>query len=322
MPTNLNQHLYSSLHPSWDTFALRPGCTYIYGTSVEDRSFHPEWWEKKATDVTFARFSSFETLAVPDFSRCEVDVNGSKLGLALRGGEGLRAFINNIADASVYIDITGLPHHVWAPLVRATLAEGRSLAVVYVEPASYAYSRAPTEAEIFDLSEQIYGLLPIPGFSTLAEPDNEESVVFVPLLGFEGQRLAYVLEQVQPPGNKTIPVIGVPGFRPEYPFHTYQGNKNILLSNNMHTRVRYAIANSAFSVFYLLQSISEEFPEDLLKVAPIGTKPHALGAIMFALHSKRPVEIVYDHPIRKSGRTTGAANILEYEVSAIFSDGG
>ena len=76
---------------------------------------------------------------------------------------------------------------------------------VYVEPRSYSFSPTPTEAEIFDLSEAIHGIHPLPGFGVLSEPEDEDSVLFVPFLGFEGHRLAYVLEQVQPPGRKIFP---------------------------------------------------------------------------------------------------------------------
>jgi hypothetical protein len=54
-----------------------------------------------------------------------------------------------------------------------------------------------------------------------------------------------------------------------------------------------------------------------LQIAPIGTKPHALGAVLFCLSRPRSVELVYDHPIRKLGRTTGASRLLVYDVSSL-----
>ena len=143
-------------------------------------------------------------------------------------------------------------------------------------------------------------------------------VLFVPFLGFEGHRLAYVLEQVQPPGRNIVPIIGVPGFMPEFPFHTYLGNRNILARGNLHTQIRHVMANSAFDAFYLLQEIALEYPQHTLKIAPIGTKPHALGVVLFTLSTKRSVEIVYDHPIRKPNRTIGSAKILVYEIDHLL----
>ena len=319
MPSPVERPLLTRLYDGWDSFELERGSTYIHGTSVEERSIYPTEWERAANDVNFIEFSSFENEADHDFSRCAAKANGVETTLYLRGSEQLRAFISRIESDVIYLDITGLSHHVWAPLVRAALDTPKLLRAVYVEPRNYTFSPTPTEAEIFDLSEAIHGILPLPGFGVLREPEDEELVLFVPFLGFEGHRLAYVIEQVQPQGSNIVPVIGVPGFMPEFPFHTYLGNKNILANGNLHTRIRHAKANSAFDAFYLLQEIAADYPKHALKIAPIGTKPHALGAILFTLRTQRLVEIVYDHPIRKPNRTIGSANILVYEVEHLLS---
>jgi hypothetical protein len=187
---------------------------------------------------------------------------------------------------------------------------------VYVEPQEYRYDPAPTEGQIFDLSERIRGIAPLPGFASLAEHNGAESL-FVPLLGFEGRRLAHLLEEVQPPHHKTIPVIGVPGFRPEYPFHTYQGNMRSLVETDAWHLVEYVTANCPFGIFYLLEKLASDYPKNVLRVAPIGTKPHALGAVLFRIVSKHPVDLVYDHPIRKVNRTRGSDRLHVYHVSAL-----
>ena len=319
MPSPIEKPLLTRLYEDWDSFALEPESTYIHGTSVEERSIHPTAWEVAAKEVNFVRFSSFENTPDRDFSRCTAEMDRVASTLHLRGGDQLRAFFLKIKSRIVYLDITGLPHHVWAPLLRAAVASRKQVAVVYVEPRSYTFSTTPTEAEIFDLSEAIHGVLPLPGFGVLSEPEDEELVLFVPFLGFEGHRLAYVLEQVQPPGRNIFPIVGVPGFMPEFPFHTYLGNKNILAHGTLHTQIRHIMANSAFDAFYLLQEIATDYPRHTLKIAPIGTKPHALGAILFTLSTNRPVEIVYDHPIRKPNRTIGSAKILVYEIDQLLS---
>ena len=320
MPSPIDKPLLTRLYQGWDSFVLESGSTYIHGISVEDRSIHPSAWEQAATDVNFVRFAPVENTSGPDFSGCKVEAYGDTRTIPLRGGEQLRAFFLEIKSGIVYLDITGLPHHVWAPLLRAAMSTPTKVCGVYVEPRSYSFSPTPTEAEIFDLSEAIHGIHPLPGFGVLSEPEDEDSVLFVPFLGFEGHRLAYVLEQVQPPGRKIFPIIGVPGFMPVFPFHTYLGNRNILAHGNLHTQVRYIMANSAVDAFYLLQEIAKEYPQHMLKVAPIGTKPHALGAVLFALRTEQSVEIVYDHPIRKPNRTIGSANILVYDIDHVRLD--
>lgn len=319
MPIRIDRPLLAKLYSGWNSFHLNAGSTYIHGTSPEERSVHPPAWEESANDVTFVRLSSLENTRSRDFLRCNAELHGVVNTLHLRSNKQLHAFFSELQSRIVYLDITGLPHHVWAPLLRAAVAVLKEVSVVYVEPRSYTFSPTPTEAEIFDLSEAIHGILPLPGFGVFNEPEDEESVLFVPLLGFEGHRFAYVLEQVQPPIRNVFPIIGVPGFMPEFPFHSYLGNKNILAHSNLHTRIRHGIANSPMDAIYLLQDITMDYPKHLLKVAPIGTKPHALGAVLFALSSSRPVEIVYDHPIRKANRTMGSANILVYNIDELLS---
>lgn len=317
MPSPIDKPLLTRLHQGWGSFVPEPGSTYIHGISVEARSIHPTTWEQAATDVNFVRFMPVENASGPDFSICNVKAQDKTRTIPLRSSDQLQAFFLEIESEMVYLDITGLPHHVWAPLLKAALSTPIRVFGVYVEPRSYSFSPTPTEAEIFDLSEAIHGIHPLPGFGVLSEPEDEDSVLFVPFLGFEGHRFAYVLEQVQPPGRKIFPIIGVPGFMPVFPFHTYLGNRNILAHGNLHTQVRHIMANSAVDAFYVLQEIAEEYPHHMLKIAPIGTKPHAMGAVLFALRTEQSVEIVYDHPIRKPNRTIGSANILVYDIDHV-----
>jgi len=318
MANKIDNPITTTLFPTWDEFTPLKDSAYLFGTSVEDRSIHPETWESGILDVSFMRVRTGSGESENDLYSCSIEFRGNTRDFQLRGGKELLSYFVSIPCLSFYLDITGLAHSVWAPLLRALLLTQKPVSIVYVEPISYSFSKTPTEAEIFDLSEQGLGIRPIPSFSTFSEPPNREDVVFIPLLGFEGQRFGFLMEEVQPPIQTTFPIIGVPGFRLEYPFHTYLGNRNILRAMRLYTRVRFAIANSASDIFYLLREIAGEYPNHLLKIAPIGTKLHALGAILFALLEPRPVELVYDHPIRKSKRTIGKANILVYHVACLI----
>lgn len=298
--TDIHQQVYS--------FIPEGGSAYLFATSVEDRSAHSGEWEDKSKDVRFARI----TEQTPN--TFTVELTGSVRTVSLRSIRQLHDFWKAVDRQLIYLDITGLSHHVWAPLLRTGLTTTCQIMAVYVESADYRFSAAPMEGEIFDLSEKISGISPIPGFVSLTEV-AEQDVCFVPLLGFEGTRLAYIVEQVQPPGGKIVPVIGVPGFRPEYPFYSYHGNKSVLTETRAWKNVCFAMANCPFSLYYLLEDIAARYPRDLLKIAPIGTKPHALGAILYTILSRRRIELVYDHPIRKAQRTEGTARLLVYHVS-------
>jgi len=224
-------------------------------------------------------------------------------------------FSGVVDGRAVVIDITGFEHAHWAWLVKSSLeSTAKSVATLYVEPERYAFSDSPIGGEFFDLSERIRGINPLPGFATIRQ--RRDAFVFVPLLGFEGSRFTYMIEQVQPNQTLTYPVIGVPGFQLDFPFFTVQGNRRALLKEEgLWGNRRFARANCPGSIYALLREIRSEHGDKVMKIAPIGTKPHALGAVLFKIYHEDSVDLIYDHPIRKPGRTLGASNALLYNLT-------
>ena len=243
------------------------------------------------------------------------DTNGGKLTFHLRSASSKTNFFGVLDGRAVVIDITGFDHAHWAWLVRAALeSTAKSVAALYVEPEKYAFSDSPIGGEFFDLSERIRGINPLPGFATIRQ--RRDAFVFVLLLGFEGSRFTYMIEQVQPNQTLTYPVIGVPGFQLDFPFFTIQGNRRALLKEEgLWGNRRFARANCPGSIYALLREIRAEHGDKVMKIAPIGTKPHALGAVLFKIHNEDSVDLIYDHPIRKPGRTLGASNALLYNLT-------
>jgi hypothetical protein len=291
-------------------FVPGPNAVYLYGTTPEERSAHSSAWEASCSDVFFIRLVT-HTRWTADF-----ETPSGTASLQLRSAQSLADFWRLWPNRTIYIDITGLGHHVWAPLLRAATSVAADVRVVYVEPIDYSRSDAPTDGEIFDLSEKIGGIAPIPGFASLRTMPGEDFHLVV-LLGFEGTRFAYLLENVQPPGGEVTPLIGAPGFKSQYPFYTYHGNKSPLLESRAWQTARYVTANCPFSAYRALDQISKSTSLPL-KVAPIGTKPHSLGAVLYAIAGGAAVELVYDHPIRTAKRTRGASRALVYRVSALL----
>jgi hypothetical protein len=122
---------------------------------------------------------------------------------------------------------------------------------------------------------------------------------------------------VQTKGEWTFPIVGVPGFEVDYPFISYFANRLGLREGNCWMNMSFAGANCPFSLLGQLEELARtRIPADLsIKVAMIGTKPHALGALLFFLRSERDVELLYDHPVRSSGRTKGSTRSWVYRVS-------
>lgn len=298
----IDKPLFTDIYTNEDFVPIRQS-TYIYAKSVEERSEHLYNLQKRVEEVDFIELienDSFFSYGEKKFS--------------LKSQREINNFLFEYTREKIYLDITGLPHHIWAPLLRAITSTSKALQIIYREPMNYKFNVTPTEGQIFDLSERIKGISPIPGFAYLREI-SENRTCFIPLLGFEGTRLSYINEQVQPLKDKTFPVIGVPGFKIEYPFFTYIGNRLPLVDTMSWQNVRYVPANCPFSLYYLLDELSEDYVEHTLKIALIGTKPHSLGAILYAISHPDSVELIYDHPIRKPERTKGWSRLNVYHIS-------
>lgn len=239
---------------------------------------------------------------------------------SLRSREHIKRLLSTYEVKNIYIDVSGLNTRISAALLNNVLSDdtNTNVKVVYAEPDSYKIKEFKSESVFIDLSEKINGIEPLPGFANIIPDDVDYK--FIPLLGFEGGRLTHLLNNVQPADDNIIPVIGVPGYRMEYPFVAYWGNRNSLIESRSWAYVKYAAANSLVDVFLLLNSIHKKHPKCKIKIAPIGTKPHAIGAILFAIKHPREVELVYDNPKRKIERTEGVGSIVITDVSKLIKE--
>lgn len=234
---------------------------------------------------------------------------------SLRSATDATEFTKKFENRPVFLDITGLTHSAWAWIVRSMLKRAiGDFWVIYSEPLEYKFHEFPFDGQLFDLSERINGIAPLPSFASLTNYTSDNSI-FMPLLGFEGARLAHILENVQPSKRLTFPVIGIPGFNFDFPFYTYQGNKPTLEREGIWKNYRYEKANCPVSIYILGKDLLNEYSNKYLRIALIGTKPHALGAILLKLSYPNKVDLIYDHPMRKKNRTKGKSKTLCYYLN-------
>lgn len=303
-----NHPRFTEIYPA-DTYELPEPSFYVSGRSGEARSLHSSELASRCPTSVFVEVEERER------GQIVIVGDGPETMIPLRSTVGLVEFWKRTATPC-YLDITGLTHPAWAPLLKGALVAGVDIRVVYVEPIRYRFNRIRTQGELFDLSVGFQGIGPLPGFLSLAEP-SEDDVLFIPLLGFEGPRFSMVLNHVEVPRDRILPIIGVPGFQPEFVFYAYQGNRLPLEETRSWMTVQYAAANCPFSLYYALEKISIQNQQSFMRIAPIGTKPHSVGAVLFALAHPDRVELIYDHPVRRKARTSGVARLLVYHVSAL-----
>ena len=289
------------------SFAPTEGSTYFHGATSEQRSRHLGPWAKSG-GVEVVRVE-------PEPYALGIPTTAGVQRLTLYDGRKLDRLWETVGDGVVYVDLTGLPHHAWAPLIASALRSEKTVRAVYVEPSDY--TREPNL--LYDLSEAGAGIRPLPGFASLLP--TYEDFSFVPLLGFEDTRFSFLLNTIEPATDRVYPVVGIPGFRPEYPFETYRSNLRTLQKNQggFARNARFADAVCPFRLYYVLEDIAALHPQEVVKVGLLGTKPHALGAVLYAIRQgNERVELVYDHPNRKSGRSNGTKRLMVYHVSAFM----
>jgi len=310
---NCKDYLYTSEWEDIESVKLQECSLFLYSCDMEERSSFC------ASNLNLnnpnSLFVQLEELRDDKFR----DKNNPEETLSLSSIIMIKAFISKFNRDSVYIDATGMSCRLLAPFLKTALEMNLKVFVVYAEPKEYKISEFQREGINKDLSESVEGVYPLPGFVSLFPHDNDESL-FVTFLGFEGGRMSYLIANQQPPIDKIRPIIGIPGYKLNYPFESYWGNRRTLLKTKSWQNVEFADANSIVSAYLVLDKISYDNNSPKMVIAPIGTKPHVIGAILYAIKHYKKVELLYDNPKRSLHRTEGIGKIQVCEVSKLISE--
>ena len=174
---------------------------------------------------------------------------------------------------------------------------GRVTSVYYTEPEHYRYM-----AGTFDTYQATLGpleVLEVPGFPGRAGALDGGNLVV--LLGFDGQLAISIAEDVAP--SETIVVNGLPGYFPKYKDISLVNNERLVAGAE---GVRYAPADNPFETYNLLERVRSEAAGAPMTLAPLGTKPMALGGCLFAIDND-DVRVVYARPQEYVSRTSWAS---------------
>ncbi|WP_321906115.1 hypothetical protein [Paraburkholderia tropica] len=270
---------------------------YIFGAFSEEHRLQQAIWREMLDERSGQCVQIIEQLETSiRYRTAETEAS-----VSLSDNDGLQRILKSRA---VYVDITGLNHSVWAALLRVSLSSCESIYFVYTEPGAYKEHESPSSSSLFDLTSTFGGVSPLPGMVNLAGPDRDVKSVLVPFLGFESARAKHIALDFDP-RPLVMPIVGLPGFKTDYPQITISTNEEFLSEARAYDHIRYARASCPFEAYSALFEIHRDNPGSFLHIAPTGTKPHALGAVWYALDHPRDTEIIYDHPIRKGKRTTG-----------------
>lgn len=186
------------------------------------------------------------------------------------------------------------------------------LTAYYTEPKSYYFPKGIFTA--FHSSVGPLSIVEIPGYPGQEPRDAVRKLVI--LLGFDGDLSREINEDVSP--GQTIVVNGFPSYSPKFKDISLIANEKLVSDRNI--QVVYSKANHPFEVYNLLEAIKKETTknrdntETFINIAPLGTKPMALGACLFALHNPE-VRVVYPLPEKYEDKYSDACwNSWMYEL--------
>ena len=309
-------YLYTDIYDSLPELLLEDNSLYIYGNSDEDRgnAVAQSYFQNHENNVYFLRLR----LSADDFDEVYDDA-GNKYNL--RSIKDITSVLSlSQTPQLIYLDVTVLHERIIAAILHYAYINEVEVRIIYVEPLNYKVCEFQKAGVYHDLAAEINGIAPLPGFIAITPDDNNEvPTKLVVFIGFEGGRFTHIYEQYDISGDNVLPIVGAPGYRIEYPFMSLWGNRQIIYQSGAWRNIRYCTANSIVDAYCRLLELIKSEPATMFKIVPIGTKPHTIAALAFALKYSSKIEIVYDNPKLGQRRSNGVGAIIETKLNKLMA---
>jgi len=212
---------------------------------------------------------------------------------------------------SLGIDISSMPIPYIAQILHFLHRkhESISLTIYYTEPSHYNLNNL---FEFSSFSGEI-DIRTVPGYEGETSQVGEVKRVVFYLMGFEMTYLSKLIPQDVNP-NEIAPINGFPSYFPKY--------KDISLINNdtnfyaQDIEIVYSEANNPFEAYNTMVVLANKFDGFRIDIIPVGTKPMALGACMFALNQgDSKCRIIFPFPADyRPNQSTGCGKLWEYKL--------
>lgn len=177
--------------------------------------------------------------------------------------------------------------------------------VIYAEPEEYTKNK-----DHFNLSDSGLGFSSA-GIPSLSTPEGERRH-FIFLLGYEGDRFSDAMESLSIEPEEVTIFFGIPSYKFDWEKNSYSNNIKVIADNQLNDRFIFCGANNPVSVCREMKEIAKLNNKATISIIPIGTKPQAIGCIpsICGFNMSNPAELIWDHPVRKKGRTKGISSII------------
>ena len=158
----------------------------------------------------------------------------------------------------------------------------KRLGFIYTEPDHYE-----------KLTQGTIATKDIPSFSGRQTLRKKQALVV--LLGFEGTRAVAANNEINP--ELTIPINGFPSFQPKFKDLSILNNKDLLMDEEIFRNLRFAPASNPFETKIVLEELYKEYSDEYnITIAPLGSKPMALGACFFSIEHEES-RVIYPYPL-------------------------
>lgn len=219
-------------------------------------------------------------------------------------------YLNLFNEHKILIDMTTIDVPSLAHLLDFIDSRIKKFSICYIEPVNYSKLIGSTSNinQSYQLSEDGNGLDYITPFM-LSPLDKIEKYLIS--IGYESNRLAGFLsstEEVKAEVEKNI-MIGIPAFNAGWENRSIDANYRFLKDTEIHIVPADDPIQTYLNLVKLGKSANITSTNNKLIVVPIGTKPHSLGMIWFALENKGKVGMIYDFVTKIPKRTEGVKKI-------------
>jgi len=222
---------------------------------------------------------------------------------------GLSLWSIDLDTADVVIDFTAIQIPILFVLLKKLYYQYKktNLRLLYSEPDSYAMGRKTV------FTENISVVQNIPGYFCSEQQVGVKRRLLIVLLGFEGKLVSETYRSVQP--DKIIAINGFPAFKPGLQNISLLNNVQILNEIEMDHEILSSPANDPFETGKLLTSLYMKYKDKFnIYIAPLGTKPQALGACLCAIKNK-DINIIFPFPEKiRSKSSLGVGKQWMYEI--------
>lgn len=247
-----------------------------------------------------------------------------RVDVSYDGYEELTKFLDCLQlneDTKLCIDITGflIPHMLF--IIRY-LQKRKNLThfdILYSEPQKYKLEENTNFSDFFNDVGQVYG------YGGTPSPQMENDLLII-AAGYDDSRITDVANKKK--GAKKIQLFGFPPLKAdmfqENMLQAYKAEAAVGLEGfkNLELNI-YAPANDPFvaaqSIKIFIDKEQRCRPYSNIYLAPVSTKPHALGMALYYLweNSKgdKPISIIYPNCDQYFGNTSvGLSNIWKYKI--------